>query len=166
MADRLFDDYLKKEGYDKIVLMSGGPASGKTEFVSEYLVDENYLIFDGVLPSENGARIKIQHIQKTKKDFEVIAVWPSDFQSAYSAFLSRDRKFSDEYFFSKHASSRKTLHWIAASYPDIIIKLYFNSYSGNDLSFYEVRFDKKRELVAFLLKNQYSNNDIINLIFR
>lgn len=164
-ADKLFDYHLKSSDYKKVVLMSGGPASGKTEFVSEYLENEDYLIFDGVLPSESGAKIKIEHIAKAKRYFEVYAVWPSDFKIAYNAFLSRDRKFSDKYFFSKHSSSRKTLLWIVKNYPDIIVEIFINTYTGDDLSFEQIIFDKRSDLLDFLTEKQYSEKEIIDEVF-
>ncbi len=172
LADRKFDACLKTSTHQTIVLMSGGPASGKTEFVAAYLKDGDYLIFDGILPTEAGAGIKIDHIRKSigklvngsAKQLKIYAVWPKDFKQAYQAFISRDRKFSDEHFYSKHASARKTLLWIAKAYPDIEIKLYTSTYQKGILSFTEIDFSEKREALVFLEKNQYSEKDIINVI--
>lgn len=164
LADKRFDECLKSTKIDRIILMSGGPASGKTEFVSEYLTDKDVVIFDGVLPTVGGAEIKINHIKKAGKKVSVYAIWPEDFKQAYLAFLNRDRKFSDEYFYSKHASSRKTLLWIAQNYPEIEIRLFKNAYLSGDLRFAEVKFDAKEDLVDFLAENQYNKEDIIKLV--
>src|SRR3990167_4806109 len=156
LADKRFDEYLKSSSCKEVILMSGGPASGKTEFVSEYLMDKDVLIFDGILPTEQGAKIKIDRIKKAGKTPMVYAVWPQDLRQAYVAFLHRDRKYSDEHFYTKHASARKTLLSIAQNYPDVKIKIYKNAYLEDDLSFTEIQFDTRNDLIAFLEDNQYS----------
>lgn len=164
LADKRFEEYLKTTEYKDIILMSGGPASGKTEFVSEYLMDRDALIFDGILPTEHGAGIKIDRIKKSGKRASIYAVWPQDLRQAYVAFLHRDRKYSDEHFYTKHASARKTLLSIAQKYTDVEIKVYKNAYLEDDLSFTEVQFDARNDLIAFLEDNQYSKEEIIRLV--
>ena len=164
LADKRFEECLKTTPYKIIILMSGGPASGKTEFVSEYLMDRDVLIFDGILPTEQGAKIKIDRIKKAGKTPMVYAVWPQDLRQAYVAFLHRDRKYSDEHFYTKHASARKTLLSIAQNYPDVKIKIYKNAYLEDDLSFTEIQFDTRNDLIAFLEDNQYSKEEIIKLV--
>ena len=166
LADKRFDELLKKVDLKTVILMSGGPASGKTEFVSEYLMEQDCLIYDGILPTENGAKIKIDHIKKTGKDIRICAVWPEDLRQAYVAFLHRDRKFSDEHFFEKHASARKTLLRIAVDYEDVEIKLYKSAYLEEDLYFTEEKFDTRASLVAYLDDNQYNKEDIIKLVIQ
>ncbi len=161
MADRRFDECLKTTDYKKIILMSGGPASGKTEFVSEYLMDKDYLIYDGILPTETGAKIKIEHIKKAGKDVSIYAVWPESFKQAYTAFLNRDRKFNDAHFYQKHASARRTLLWVAKNLPSVEIKLYKNAYIQEELAFTELEFLSRSDLVAYLRENQYNEEDII-----
>lgn len=164
LADKRFYECLKTTNYKAIILMSGGPASGKTEFVSEYLMDKDFLIFDGILPTEKGAEIKINYLIKKGKEIKIYAVWPSDLRDAYIAFLHRDRKFSDEHFYGKHSSARKTLLWIAQNYPDIEIKIFKSAYLQKDLAFTEIQFDEKEELLSFLRENQLAINDIIQLV--
>ncbi len=163
LADKRFDDYLKSSSLNEVVLMSGGPASGKTEFVTEYLMDQDFLIFDGILPTIEGAKIKLEHIKKSKKQVRIYAVWPYDLRQAYVAFLQRDRRYSDKHFYTKHSSTRKTLLWVANSYPDIEIKLFKSAYLNNELNFTEVTFGTHSECVAFLSENQYSDDQIIKL---
>jgi len=163
-ADKLFDGYLQSVNHETVVLMSGGPASGKTEFISEYLIEEDLLVFDGILPTEAGAKIKIDHIRKTGKQIKIYAVWPQDFKQAYVAFLHRDRKFSDEHFYMKHAAARKTLLWMAREYPSVEIKLFKNAYLSNDLSFTELQFDSNDDLIEFLEENQYTPEEIKKLV--
>src|SRR3989344_931836 len=164
LADKRFEEFLKTTPYKPVILMSGGPASGKTEFVSEYLMDKDFLIFDGILPTEHGASIKIDRIKKAGKIPMIYAVWPQDLRQAYVAFLHRDRKYSDEHFYTKHASARKTLLSIAQNYPDVKIKIYKNAYLEYDLSFTEIQFDTRNDLIAFLEDNQYSKEEIIKLV--
>jgi len=161
LADKKFYEHLGSFKHEAVVLMSGGPASGKTEFVTEYLMDKNYLILDGILPTEIGAKIKIEKIKKIKKKIVIYAVWPLDLKQAYMAFLHRDRKFGDEHFFQKHYSARKTLLWIAENYRNIDIRIVINSYIAEDLRFTELQFDSRQELVDHLEENQYYVSDII-----
>ncbi|OGY32334.1 MAG: hypothetical protein A3C02_04305 [Candidatus Andersenbacteria bacterium RIFCSPHIGHO2_02_FULL_45_11] len=164
LADKRFDEYLKSSSCKEVVLMSGGPASGKTEFVTEYLMDQDVLIFDGILPTIEGAKIKLERIRKSKKQVKIYAVWPYDLRQAYTAFLSRDRRYSDKHFYTKHASARKTLLWIASSYPDIEIKLFKSAYLNKELGFTEVAFGFTSECIAFLSENQYNEDQIIDLV--
>ena len=164
LADKRFDQLLKSSDFQTVILMSGGPASGKTEFITEYLLDKDVIIYDGILPTENGSKIKINHIQKAKKELKIYAVWPEDLRQAYVAFLHRDRKFSDEHFFTKHATARKTLLWIAENYHEIEIKIYKSDYLEDDLYFTEIRFDARLDLVAYLSDNQYNKDEIIKLV--
>lgn len=166
MADRRFDECLKSSDYQKVILMSGGPASGKTEFVSEYLMDKNFLIYDGILPTEKGAKIKIEHASKAGKEVSIYAVWPGDLKQAYAAFLNRDRKFNDAHFYEKHASARKTLLWIAENKPKIEIRLYKNLYVEDELTFTELEFFSRDQLVAYLKDNQYNKEDIVKFIIQ
>lgn len=164
IADKRFEEALKADGYGTVILMSGGPASGKTEYVSEYLMDQKVLILDGVLPTEKGAEIKIRNIQKAKKKLTVHAVWPRDLKQAYVAFLHRDRKFDDAYFFDKHASARTTLLWIATKYPNVDISIIESAYVDGDLAFITLTFDAREALVAYITENQYTNDEIAEAV--
>ncbi len=169
LADKRFDLALKFSPHQIVILMSGGPASGKTEFIASYLKNKDFLIFDGILPTNKGADIKIRNIKKSGRKIKVYAVWPQDFKEAYAAFLSRDRKFSDEHFYRKHSSARKTLFWIAKNYPDIEIKMYESVYSESllarpKLSFVEVTFNTKDELLDYIENRKYNPDDIIKII--
>lgn len=164
LADKRFYECLKTTDYKTIILMSGGPASGKTEFISEYLFDKDFLIFDGILPTEKGAEIKINYLIKKGKEIRIYAVWPSDLRDAYIAFLHRDRKFSDEHFYTKHSSARKTLLWIVQNYPDVEIKIFKSAYLQEDLVFTEIQSDEKEDLLSFLVDNQLTVSDIIKLV--
>lgn len=164
LADKLYEDTLKQSDINEVILLSGGSASGKTEFISKYLVDKQVIILDGTLPSLEGARIKIRKAQKASKKVRIVAIWPEDFKIAFSAFLQRDRKFPDEHFYKTHAQSRKTLLEIAEKMPDIPIDLYEVSYHDKYLLFYEYILDTRQELLEELRDNQYTERRIIDII--
>ena len=164
IADKRFVKIIKTNPNEPVILMSGGPASGKTEYVSEYLMDRGCIIFDGILPTNKGADIKLGHIKKTGKKIEVHIVWPEDLRQAYVAFLHRDRKFSDTHFYEKHSSARATALYIAKNYPEVEIKLFKNAYIKGDLSFTELQFAVRSDLIAYLEENQYTKDDIIKLV--
>ena len=108
-ADKLFSEELKKTKYKSVVLLNGGTASGKSEFLSTQLKNKNCIVFDATLSTELGAEIKLKQILKAKKKAIIYAVIPDDLRRAFIAFLSRDRKFNDSHFYKTHSGSRKTL---------------------------------------------------------
>src|SRR3989338_9038422 len=71
LADTKFYEAIKTSKFETVVLLSGGPASGKTEYFSEYLKDGDLIVLDCILPTENGAKIKIAKIKKNKKKIEI-----------------------------------------------------------------------------------------------
>lgn len=164
MADALYAKTVKESDIKEVILLSGGAASGKTEFMSEYLADKSYIIVDGTLPSLRGAQIKTQKAAKYGKKVTIMAVWPADLRIAFAAFLQRDRKFPDEHFYRTHAQSRKTLLEIAKSDLDVSIKLYENHFENNELTFYEYTFDSKAQLIEKLEQGQYTEQEIIDII--
>ena len=164
LADKKFDEAVKSSKFEKVILLSGGPASGKTEYFSEYLKDKDVIVLDGVLPTKVGAEIKIGKIRKAGKKIEIHAVWPEDFKQAFVAFLNRDRKFSDAYFYQKHSTARTTLLWIAENCADVGIKLIKNAYLAEDLRFTELKFETRNDLVAYLTENQYTIDEMIKII--
>lgn len=161
IADKYFAQSLKKLQGKLVILMSGGSASGKTEFLSEYLDNFDGIIYDGTLSTIEGAKIKIRKIQTALKKASVYAVFPDDLRRAFSAFLHRDRKFSDTHFYRTHSGSRKTLLWIAESFPDVEIKIYQSFYKNETLLFREFVFESRLEMIEFLKKNQYTETEIL-----
>ena len=57
-ADALFARALKEDPSETVILLCGGSASGKTEFCSEYLNDQQAIVYDGTLSTVHGARGK------------------------------------------------------------------------------------------------------------
>lgn len=163
LADRKYDECIRTCEYDQVILLSGGAASGKTEFMSEYLLDGPYIIVDGTLPTFAGAKIKIRKAQRYSKKVKIVAIWPADLKVAFAAFLQRDRKFPDEHFYRTHAQSRKALLEIVQSSLEIDIELYENHYDQEGLVFYQYTFDSRDRLIEHLAKSQYTEKEIIAL---
>ena len=163
LADKGFGNILKDSpNYRDVILLNGGTASGKTEFLSGQLYDEKAIIFDGTLSTEQGAEIKIRKIIKAKKVPIIYSIIPNNLPKSFAAFLHRDRKFSDKHFYRTHSGARKTLLWIAKHYPQIKIKIYENSFSEKqDPAFKRFIFENKKQKIAFLEKIQYNEEEIV-----
>ena len=144
--------------------MSGGSASGKTEFLSKHLENESAIIFDGTLPSLEGAQIKTRLAQKFGKKVSITAVWPKDLRIAFGAFLQRDRKFPDDFFYKTHADSRRALLAIAESNLTVTISFIESAYVESNLQFSVSKSNNKEELIEFIRTHQYSEEEILKLI--
>ena len=164
-ADRFFAKALKNDPYKEVILLSGGTASGKTEFLSTQLNRKKCIIFDATLSTEEGAKIKIKQIYKLGKRPMIYAIIPDDLKRAFIAFLNRDRKFSDIHFYKTHSGSRRVLLWIAIQYPKIKITIVESSYTvGRQLQFAVLQFDTRKRLLDYLSLKQMTENDIIKEI--
>lgn len=165
LADSQFKQVLVDSKYKKVVLMSGGTASGKTEFMLTQLVTKALIIVDTTLPTTEGARIKIDKTLKVGKKVEIYSVVPDDLSRAYIAFLHRDRIFSEEHFYRTHSESRSTLMWIAQNYPEIKIHIIESKYSNSKtMSFSEITYKVRSELLEYLTKIQLTQNAIIKQV--
>jgi hypothetical protein len=164
LADKAYEKALKTRSENTVVLMSGGSASGKTEYISAYLRNRKVIVLDGTLPTFDGAKIKIQKALKQNKKIEVHGVLPVDMKTAFIAFLNRDRKFPPEHFFRTHSSSRKTLLEIARNFPDIDVRIVFskNPISNNkvSMSFTKLWIPDRSFLIDFLSENQYTESEL------
>lgn len=164
-ADKLFTEALKNPNYREVILLSGGTASGKTEFLATQLIDKNCIIMDATLATELGAKNKIRQIIKAGKTPVIYTVVPDDLRRAFIAFLNRDRKFSDTHFYKTHSGSRRVLLWIAENYPDIEINIVESSYTTqNKLQFSQIMFYNKQKLIDYLIDKQMTEDDIITSI--
>ena len=132
--------------------------------MSGYLADEPAIILDGTLPTFEGAKIKIKAAIKHGKKVKIIGVWPVDLQIAFGAFLQRERKFPDEYFYRTHSQSRKTLLELAESDLAIEIAMYGNDITESGLIFYEYIFNSKQRLIEDLKDGQYTEGQIIKMV--
>lgn len=165
MADKLFIKAIKDNRYNKVILLSGGAASGKTEFMSTQLIKMNCIILDATLSTELGAKNKLRQIFKMKKIPIIYTVIPDDLKRAFVAFLNRDRKFSDAHFYKTHSGSRKTLLWIALEYPNIEMNIIESSYTlDGKLHFLQIQFGNIQRLIDYLKDKQLTENDIIDII--
>lgn len=170
IADKMFADAVKKRDEPEVILMSGGAASGKSEYVSVYLCNENAIILDGTLPTLEGARIKVERTIKCGKKVTIHAVLPKIMFVAFLVFLNRERKFDVSHFYRTHVSSRKTLLEIAKNYPQVEIKIitseYIQVHEGGSMRFEEIRFDNRDALLEYITKEQYNEEKIRNEITR
>lgn len=165
MADQEFEKAVETTPYKKIILVCGGSASGKSEFLATQLVNKKGVIFDGTLSSTERAEIKLKKIIKENKLPIIYAVVPDDLKRAFIAFLRRDQKFSDSHFYRTHSSSRKTLLWIALNYPNVEINLVESSYTDSqELRFANIKLDNKQQLIEYLTGMQVTEDDIIKKI--
>jgi hypothetical protein len=169
LADKQYEQAMKRSE-PLVILIAGGAASGKSEYVSVYLQNENAIIVDGTLPTLAGAKIKIKKAIKAQKRVAVHCVLPENFLVAYVAFLNRDRKFGDEHFFRTHSATRATVLAIARQFPDISITIIVSSIhyeKGNaNMSFRELSLSGHSALVEFLRKEQYSEGNIKEAVFK
>jgi hypothetical protein len=167
LADKAYMAAIKSRTETDVVLLSGGAASGKTEYLSVYLKEKRAIILDGTLPGFEGAKIKIRGALKYGKTVDITAVMPERFDIAFDAFLGRERKFPPEHFFRTHSTSRKTLLDIAEHFPDVHITLIDSDYNNDgSMSFTKIVFFEGRDaLLKQLHRRQYTEQEIRNRIF-
>src|SRR3989344_2959601 len=84
-ADKLFAEALKRSFYKEVLLLSGGTASGKTEFLATQLGNKECIIMDATLSTELGASNKIRQIIKAGKTPIIYTVIPDDLKRAFVA---------------------------------------------------------------------------------
>jgi hypothetical protein len=131
-----------------VALLNGGTASGKTEFISTQLLDEDRIIFDTTMSSALGAKNKLRQIYNVKKKPIIYSVIPDSIMRAFVAFLNRDRQFSDIYFYKTHAESRMALLWVAEKYPEVPIQIIESSYDkAQNMQFEHIEFQNQTKLI-------------------
>ena len=164
-ADQLFTDALKTNPCKEVILLCGGTASGKTEFLSTQLNSQDCIIIDATLSTELGASIKLKKIIQAKKNPVIYAVIPDDLNRDFIAFLNRDRKFSDIHFYRTHSGSRKALLWIAQNNPGVKINIIESSYTQKQLlQFDQIEFENRQQMIDYLSRLQISEDAIIKEI--
>lgn len=165
LADKLFYQELNKSKDESVILLNGGTASGKSEFLSTQLANKECIILYATLSTEKGAKIKLQRIVKADKKPIVYSVIPDDLKRAFTAFLGRERKFSDDHFYETHSGSRKTLLWIAQNYSDVEINIIESSYTKSQtLQFIKIAYKNRKKLVEYLINIQMTEDDIIKQV--
>ena len=164
IADEKFTEVLKENSFSNVILMCGGSASGKTEFLVTQLSQKQCLIYDGTSSTQKRVEEKIDQILKAGKKPVIYAVVPDDLERAFIAFLSRDRKFGDEHFYRTHSGSRKILLWLAVKLPKIELNIVESSYIKNKLQFDKIEFDNQKQKIDYLTSLQLTETDIIEII--
>lgn len=164
LADQNFEIALKNSPFKEVILLCGGTASGKTEFLATQLNRKLCIILDATLSTEEGAKIKLKKIIKARKIPIIYAVIPDDLKRAFIAFLNRDRKFSDAHFYKTHSGCRKTLLWITLHYPMVKVNIIESSYTKDRLQFAKVEFDTRKQFTDYITNLQLTESDIISLI--
>lgn len=167
LADKWFEQAVKNIPAD-VILLAGGAASGKTEYLSEYLRhfgEEGGVFYDGTLPTFQGASIKIKNALKCERNVEVHIVVPDDLERSFTAFLNRVRKYSTRHFYRTHCQSRQTVLEIAENY-DITLRIIESRYSksGLTMEFEEIEFESKQAQIDYLKTIQYNENEIIQIV--
>lgn len=164
LADKLYTEAVKGRTEPLVILMAGGTASGKSEYVSAYVENEAAIVLDGTLPTVTGAEIKIKKARKAQKQITVHCVLPESFLVAYVAFLNRERKFSTKHFFRTHSLARKTVLEVAEKFPDIAITIIMSDVDfvgdGSTMRFRELTFPDRNALIEFLRRAQYTEDGI------
>lgn len=164
LADHALEHALHTRPERKVILMSGGSASGKSEYVSAYLSRRQAIVSDGTFSSSSRAEDKIRKALAAGKQIEICAVWPADFRTAFQAFSGRERQFAAEHFYRTHSQSRRTLLFIAHRFPLIPITLVISDYSRGEstsnMIFREQESENRRELIEFISQNQYTESSI------
>ncbi len=186
IANKKFDQELKKVKGKKAILMCGGSASGKTEFIAKFCPIENNqnseisgIVFDSTLATENGAETKIRNVKRFGNIPIVCLILPYSLSRCFRAFHKRDRKIPESRFFETHSGARKVALWIAKNHPEVELLIYYNRLideadkSDGDsqialiedgLGFAEISFENKNELISFLEAAQCSEEEIKTLI--
>jgi hypothetical protein len=134
IANKLFDQELKKIKNQEVVLMCGGSASGKSEFIEKFFITEKFdgMIFDSTLSKIDGAEIKIKQIKKSQNTPIVCFILPDDLRRCFAAFHKRDRKIPEGRFYETHCGAREVALWINKNYPEIEILIYQNLYQPDN----------------------------------
>lgn len=168
LADKIFEISVKIIPA-KVVLLAGGSASGKTEYLSQLTEElkEGGIFYDGTLPNWEGAKIKIKHALKFNRDVEIHFILPDEIKRAYVGFLDRERQFDVSHFYRTHISSRKTILDICQSDFDIPIRIIENRFTkgGENMIFEDLVFPNQQSQIDFLESIQYNESELKTIIF-
>ncbi len=166
LADKWFEHAVKKIPVS-VILLSGGAASGKTEYLSEYqkYITDGGIFYDGTLPSLKGAQIKIKAAKNSDRLVSIHFVYPNSLSRAFIAFLGRIRQYSDTHFYRTHSSSRKViLEILEADLAEVVvIKSSYMEKTGN-MVFERQEFKSLKHQIDFLRSIQYSEDEIVNIV--
>lgn len=168
IADKKFVEALKTRPEKTVIIMSGGSASGKSEYVSVYLKSEAVLVYDGTSSTYERVKGKLEKVIDSGKLVEIHAVWPKNFRRAFLAFGDRERQFSKEHFYRTHSNSRKVLLTLARTYQDVPIKLTISDYVAgqSNMKFDTVSRENRSKLIEYIGKNQYTEDRILERVLK
>jgi hypothetical protein len=108
LANKEYEKVLKLNNIHEVILVCGGSASGKTEFIDWHLKHlDNVLIFDSTLSNFEGAVNKIRPALKKDKNIRIVLILSFNITSALLAYKERKRQFPVEHFTRTHSGSRK-----------------------------------------------------------
>lgn len=146
LADIDFIKQLKSQKYSEVIFMAGGAASGKTEFSTSFLINDEQLIYDGTLKNFDGFKIKLGHIKKYAKNkpkTKVILIIPDDWKQSFEIFLSRERKMEVVTFFDTHIRSKIAVARVLLE-TEINVEIYLSSLipGTQKLSFKNLEVDR------------------------
>jgi len=170
IANKIFDMRLKEMKNQNIVLMCGGSASGKSEFLAKFLPESfEGIVFDSTFSTPEGAEIKIKNMQKSGNTPILCVILPKNLKDSFTAFQNRERKIPEYRFYETHSGARKTALWVAKNFPEVEILVYENQYDAFDqeeeeLPYSQKQFDDKEDLLEFLQEIQYTEEGIFRQI--
>ena len=169
MANNAFEDGIKSGNYDSVILMCGGSASGKTEYINTQLLNRNVIIVDSTLSYIDSITIKLQKI-KNKMKIVVIFIRPASLLSCFTIFLNRKRLFHYSHFVRTHSGARQVFLHILENFTDIECKYFISELSpfedllkGSKVGFLEVDLTRQ-EMIQAILNTQISQEEINKII--
>lgn len=160
LANQQFDLAIKEGRYKKVILMGGGSASGKTEFVRSHLFGEEAIIFDSTLSTVKGANIKIKKCLKRGLEVEVCFVFPDDLYRAYVAFKNRERVIPDQVFVKTHTGSRKTLMELINNFPGLRVSVFKSYYMKEVLKYNLIALDERVDVIEYIKSIQLTAKEL------
>lgn len=172
IANKIFDNKLKQIEAEEVLLMCGGSASGKSEFLAKFLPEDfSGIVFDSTFSTLEGAKNKIRTIQKSKNTPILCLILPDSLARSFTVFCNRDRKIPEYRFYETHSGARKVALWIAENYPALELNIYANRYEPNNLEeeqlvYLQYKFANHQNLLSFLRSIQYTEAEIYDLILQ
>ena len=152
MADQAYAEAIKdRVKYKNIILLCGGSAVGKSEFISTYLSSmDDTIIFDSTLSSRSGVKTKLNESRvRSKFNVTVIFIQPESILQSFIAFQGRDRQFPHTHFIRTHSGSRDTFLYVLEKYDTINYRYFISSIDTSDKMLYkEVIADREKVIEA------------------
>jgi hypothetical protein len=163
MADAEYDNAVKQKLHPKFILMCGGSASGKSEFVSINLHNEDAYIFDSTLSSNTSIKARLSKIRR-KFECEVIFIQPENLLSAFIAFNGRKRKFHYQHFIRTHSGARENMLMILNKYENMNCRYILSSRGIEGVEFKEINVS--RQEMKKMLELEQRNPETIEALIK